>query len=75
MESLDGQALKAILHSKRTNLYYLEHWLVLFHGGLVCYFTEQGKESLYWNVLVANTSGILLGTGVSRTQAARTRTQ
>jgi CRISP-associated protein Cas1 len=70
MEAIDGQALKAILHSKRANLYYLEHCRVLVQGGRVCYVTEQGKESLYWNIPIANTTCLLLGTGTSLTQAA-----
>jgi CRISPR-associated protein Cas1 len=32
--------------------------------------TEAGKESLYWNIPIANTTSILLGTGTSITQAA-----
>lgn len=62
--------LKTILHSKRANLYYLSHCRVLVNGGRVEYVTEQGKESLYWNIPIANTTCILLGTGTSITQAA-----
>ena len=62
--------LKTILHSKRANLYYLEHCRVLVNGGRVEYLTDQGKESLYWNIPIANTTSILLGTGTSITQAA-----
>ena len=62
--------LKTILHSKRANLYYLEHCRILVNGGRVEYVTEQGKESLYWNIPIANTTCILLGTGTSVTQAA-----
>lgn len=62
--------LQTILHSKRANLYYLEHCRVLVNGGRVEYVTDQGKESLYWNVPIANTTCILLGTGTSITQAA-----
>jgi CRISP-associated protein Cas1 len=70
MQAIEGQALKAILHSKRANLYYLEHCRVLVQGGRVCYVTEQGKQSLYWNIPIANTTCVLLGTGTSLTQAA-----
>lgn len=62
--------LKTILHSKRANLYYLEHCRVLVNGGRVEYVTEEGKQSLYWNIPIANTTTVLLGTGTSITQAA-----
>jgi CRISPR-associated protein Cas1 len=62
--------LKTILHSKRANLYYLEHCRVLVNGGLVEYVTDAGKQSLYWNIPIANTTTVLLGTGTSITQAA-----
>ena len=62
--------LKTILHSKRANLYYLEHCRVLVNGGRVEYVTDQGKESLYWNIPIANTTCLLLGSGTSITQAA-----
>lgn len=70
MEDLHPSDLKAILHSKRANLYYLEHCRVLVNGGRVEYVTDEGKESLYWNIPIANTTCILLGTGTSITQAA-----
>lgn len=62
--------LKAILHSKRANIYYLEHCRVLVNGGRVEYLTEEGRQSLYWNIPIANTTTVLLGTGTSITQAA-----
>jgi len=62
--------LKTILHSKRANLYYVEHCRVLVNGGRVEYVTEEGKQSLYWNIPIANTTTLLLGTGTSITQAA-----
>src|SRR5690625_4957771 len=62
--------LNSILHSKRANLYYLEHCRVLVKGGRVTYVTHAGKESLYWNIPIANTTSIMLGTGTSITQAA-----
>lgn len=34
------------------------------------YFTESAKENLYYNIPIANTTCILLGTGTSITQAA-----
>jgi CRISPR-associated protein Cas1 len=42
----------------------------LVNGGRVEYVTDQGKQSLYWNIPIANTTTILLGTGTSVTQAA-----
>lgn len=62
--------LKTILHSKRANLYYLQHCRVLVNAGRVEYVTDQGKESLYWNIPIANTTALMLGTGTSITQAA-----
>lgn len=58
------------MHSKRANIYYLEHCRVLVKGGRVEYVTDQGKHSLYWNIPIANTTTVLLGTGTSITQAA-----
>ncbi|RWR00505.1 CRISPR-associated protein Cas1 [[Pantoea] beijingensis] len=62
--------LKTILHSKRANIYYLQYCRVLVNGGRVEYVTEQGKASLYWNIPIANTTVVMLGTGTSVTQAA-----
>lgn len=70
MEDLSPSDLKTILHSKRANLYYLEHCRVLVNAGRVEYVTEEGKRSLYWNIPIANTTSLLLGTGTSITQAA-----
>ena len=70
MDDFSASDLKTILHSKRANLYYLEHCRVLVNGGRVEYVTDAGKESLYWNIPIANTTSILLGTGTSITQAA-----
>ena len=70
MQTIPSSDLKTILHSKRANLYYLEHCRVLVNGGRVEYVTEKGKQSLYWNIPIANTTTILLGTGTSLTQAA-----
>ncbi|HET7314168.1 type I-F CRISPR-associated endonuclease Cas1f [Salinisphaera sp.] len=70
MEDLAPSDLKTILHSKRANLYYLQHCRVLVKGGRVEYVTDEGRESKYWNIPIANTTSILLGTGTSITQAA-----
>ena len=70
MQDLSPTDLKTILHSKRANLYYLEHCRVLVNGGRVEYVTDEGKRSLYWNIPIANTTTLLLGTGTSVTQAA-----
>ena len=70
MDDISGTDLKTILHSKRANIYYLEHCRVLVNGGRVEYVTERGKQSLYWNIPIANTTTVLLGTGSSVTQAA-----
>jgi CRISPR-associated protein Cas1 len=70
MEQIAPSDLKTILHSKRANIYYLEHCRILVNGGRVEYVTDQGKRSLYWNIPIANTTTVLLGTGTSITQAA-----
>lgn len=70
MQNFSPSDLKTILHSKRANLYYLEHCRVLVNGGRVEYVTDEGKNSLYWNIPIANTTSLLLGTGTSITQAA-----
>jgi CRISPR-associated protein Cas1 len=70
MDDLSPSDLKTILHSKRANIYYLQHCRVLVNGGRVEYITEEGKNSLYWNIPIANTTSILLGTGTSITQLA-----
>ncbi|MEG3002477.1 MAG: type I-F CRISPR-associated endonuclease Cas1f, partial [Comamonas sp.] len=70
MKDIASQDLKTILHSARANIYYLEHCRVLVNGGRVEYVTDAGKRSLYWNIPIANTTSILLGTGTSITQAA-----
>ena len=62
--------LKAILHSKRANIYYLEKCRVMQKDGRVLYLTEAKDENYYWNIPIANTTVIMLGTGTSITQAA-----
>ena len=62
--------LKAILHSKRANIYLLEHCRIMQKDGRVLYLTEAKDENQYWNIPIANTTCILLGTGTSITQAA-----
>jgi len=62
--------LKAILHSKRANIYLLEKCRVMQKDGRVLYLTKDESENRYWNIPIANTTVILLGTGTSITQAA-----
>ncbi len=62
--------LKAILYSKRANIYYLEMCRVMQKDGRVLYLSENKKEYQYWNIPIANTTCLLLGTGTSITQAA-----
>ncbi len=70
MDDISPSDLKAILHSKRANIYYLEKCRVMQKGGRVVYLTEERVEKQYWNIPIANTTVILLGTGTSITQAA-----
>lgn len=62
--------LKAILHSKRANIFYLEKCRVMQKDGRVLYLTEDKANKQYWNIPIANTTCILLGIGTSITQAA-----
>ena len=70
MDNISSSDLKCILHSKRANIYLLEHCRVLVNDGRVEYVTDAGRCSLYWNIPIANTTTILLSTGTSITQAA-----
>ncbi len=70
MKSFSPSDMKGILYSRRANLYYLEHCRIVVNGGRVEYLTSSGKQTSYWNIPVANTAVILLGTGTSITQAA-----
>ncbi|MDO4223011.1 MAG: type I-F CRISPR-associated endonuclease Cas1f [Acinetobacter sp.] len=70
MKTLTGSDLKSILHSKRANLYYLEYCRVMQKDGRVLYLSENNKENVYYNIPIANTTSLLLGTGTSITQAA-----
>ncbi len=70
MDDISPSDLKAILHSKRANIYYLEKCRVMQKGGRVVYLTEEKVEKQYWNIPIANTTVILLGIGTSITQAA-----
>ncbi len=62
--------LKAILHSQRSNIYYLEKCRVMQKDGRVLYLAEAEAVNQYWNIPIANTTCLLLGTGTSITQAA-----
>lgn len=70
MAAIASSDLKSILHSKRANIYYLQHCRVLVNGGRVEYVTDDGRRSRYWNIPIANTTTVLMGTGTSITQAA-----
>lgn len=70
MNYLKPSDLKAILHSKRANLFYLEHCRVMQEDGRILYLTETKYENQYYNIPIANTTCILLGSGTSITQAA-----
>ncbi|MEC8483956.1 MAG: subtype I-F CRISPR-associated endonuclease Cas1, partial [Pseudomonadota bacterium] len=70
MDQFSPTDMKTILHSKRANMYYLEYCRVLVKDGRVEYVTDEGKQSYYWNIPIANTTTLLLGNGTSITQAA-----
>jgi CRISPR-associated protein Cas1 len=62
--------LKAILHSKRANIYYLDKCRVMQKDGRVLYLTKEKNNKQYWNIPIANTTCLLLGGGTSITQSA-----
>ncbi len=62
--------LKAIIHSKRANLYYLEKCRVMVKDGRVVFLSEKSKQINYWNIPIANTTVIILGIGTSITNSA-----
>lgn len=70
MDMLSPSDLKSIIHSKRSNIYYLEYCRVMQKDGRVLYLTQAAKENLYFNIPIANTTVLLLGNGTSITQAA-----
>ncbi len=70
MDNFTPSDLKTILHSKRANIYYLERCRLLVNGGRVEFVTNEGRRSLYWNIPIANTTTVMLGTGTSITQQA-----
>jgi CRISPR-associated protein Cas1 len=70
MQDFSPSDLKAILHSKRANLFYLEYCRVMQKDGRVLYLAEAEKDNCYYNIPIANTTVILLGNGTSITQAA-----
>ena len=70
MEQFSPSDMKTILHSKRAKMFYLEYGRVLVKAGRGEYVTDEGKQSLYWNIPIANTTCLLLGNGTSITQAA-----
>ena len=69
-KSFSPSEMKTILWSKRANIYYLEKCRVMQKDGRVLYLTEDKNENRYWNIPIANTTCLLLGTGTSITQAA-----
>lgn len=70
MDGFKSSELKSILHSKRSNLYLLEHCRVMQKDGRVLYITEKFRQENYFNIPICNTTVILLGDGTSITQAA-----
>ena len=70
MEQFSPTDAKAIMHSKRANMFYLEYCRVMQKDGRALYLTEGKKEHSYYNIPIANTTVLLLGTGTSITQAA-----
>ena len=69
-KSYELKDIKAILYSKRSNIYYLEKCRIMVKDGRVTYLTQVKDKFFYYNIPIANTTVILLGIGTSITQAA-----
>ena len=63
--------LNVIMHSKRANIFYLEHCRVMQKDGVVVFLTELKNSNAYYNIPIANTTFLLLGEGTSISQAAQ----
>ncbi len=62
---------RALLLSKRANVFYLEHVRVLQKDDRVVYLTDTGADiEQYFNIPERNTAFLLLGKGTSLTDAA-----
>lgn len=70
MQQFSSSDLKTILHSKRANIFYLEKCRIMQKDGRVLYLTQSKEENQYFNIPIANTTVVLLGTGTSLTQGA-----
>jgi CRISPR-associated protein Cas1 len=65
---------RAILISKRANVFYLEHVRVMQKDERVVYLTETGEDiERFFNIPERNTAFVLLGKGTSITDAAARR--
>ena len=69
-QAVTPKELKTILHSKRSDIRYLEKCSVCQKDGRVVYLTSEEKRNEYYNIPVASTSVLLLGMGTSITQSA-----
>ena len=61
---------KAIFHSKRANIFYLEKCRVMVKEGRVVYVMQTEDIPQSFNIPIANTTVILLGSSTSITQSA-----
>ncbi len=65
---------RAVLMSRRANVYYLEHVRLVQRGERLMYLNESGEEiDKFVNIPYKNTAFILLGKGTSITDAAARR--
>jgi len=65
--------LKAILHSKWANIFYLDKCRITEINGRVRYLTKTDKEYQYGNIPVADTTVMLFGAETSVTRSAMKR--
>ena len=72
MKDFSPSDLKTILHSKRANIYYLEHCRVLVNGGRVEYVTDEGKRLPHWTARPQSREGVFSISPPLATQTAAT---
>ena len=62
---------RAVMLSKRANVFYLEHAKVIQMDNRIVYLTQDGTDvEKYFNIPERNTAFLLLGKGTSITDAA-----
>jgi len=58
---MNRDSLVLLQHPRRSsikNIYYLEKCRVMQKSGRVLYLTEEKQDKQYWNIPIANTTGL-----------------